>query len=112
MMTDYDKVNSENAVGIILHSMGEDNPLRAGLVETPSRYTKFLNEFLNPPAFNFTMFENEGNDEMVIVKNIPFYSLCEHHLAPFFGTASIAYIPGNSIAGLSKLPRVLDMFAR
>jgi GTP cyclohydrolase I len=60
-----------------------------------------------------TTFENEGNtNEMIIVSNIPFFSLCEHHLAPFFGTASIAYIPNTKIVGLSKIPRTLDKFAR
>jgi GTP cyclohydrolase I len=74
---------------------------------------KFLDEFLNPPAFNFTTFCNEEpNDEMVIVNNISFYSLCEHHLAPFFGVGHIAYIPIDRIVGLSKIPRVLDMFSR
>jgi GTP cyclohydrolase I len=60
-----------------------------------------------------TTFENEGSkDEMIVVSNIPFFSLCEHHLAPFFGTASIAYIPNDKIVGLSKLPRTLDKFSR
>lgn len=89
-----------------------DNPDREGLVNTPKRYLNFLDQFLNPAPFEFTTFENEGNDEMIIVKDIPFYSLCEHHLAPFFGTAAVAYVPTNKIAGLSKLPRVVDMYAR
>lgn len=86
-------------------------PHREGLIRTPHRYIKFLDEFFNPPKFEFTTFEAD-TDEMVIVKNIPFYSLCEHHLAPFFGTAAIGYVPDGRIAGLSKLPRALDMFAR
>jgi GTP cyclohydrolase I len=87
-------------------------PLREGLKETPKRYIKFLEQFLNPPEFKFTTFQNEGCDEMVVVKDIAFYSLCEHHLAPFFGTAAIAYIPNDGlIVGLSKLPRVLLKFA-
>jgi len=89
-----------------------DDINREGLKDTPKRYIKFLKEFLNPEPFNMTVFENEGLSDMVIQKNIPFYSLCEHHLAPFFGTASIAYIPNKNIVGLSKLARVLDMFAR
>lgn len=92
--------------------MINEDPEREGLKETPKRYIKFLKEFTQPPEFNFTTFENEGNNQMVIIKNIPFYSLCEHHLAPFFGTASIGYIPGERIVGISKIPRVLDMFAR
>lgn len=90
-----------------------DDVTREGLIDTPKRYVKFLEEFLNPPKFNFTVFDNDKhNDEMVIVKDIPFYSLCEHHLAPFFGTGYIAYIPYKKIVGLSKLPRTLDMFSR
>jgi len=101
----------EKAVAELLHYIGQDIT-REGLKDTPKRYVKFLKEFTNPPPFTFTTFENEGNDEMVIVKNIPFYSLCEHHMAPFFGTASIAYIPNNVIVGLSKIPRALDAIAR
>jgi GTP cyclohydrolase I len=90
-----------------------DNHTREGLTETPKRYVKFLEEFLNPASFTFTTFSNEeGNDEMIAVCHIPFYSLCEHHLAPFFGVGHIAYIPTDKIVGLSKIPRVLDMFAR
>jgi GTP cyclohydrolase I len=95
----------------ILEFIGE-NTEREGLKDTPKRYIKFLNEFLNPAPFNLTTFESEGMDEMVVVKDIPFYSLCEHHLAPFFGTAAIAYIPNGRIVGLSKLPRVLDQVSR
>lgn len=95
----------------ILDACGEDVE-REGLLETPNRYIKFLDQFLNPPEFNFTQFEDRDSDEMVIVKEIPFYSLCEHHMAPFFGTAAIAYIPDGKIVGLSKLPRVLDRYSR
>ena len=102
---------NEVDVRSILEYLGED-PYREGLKDTPKRYLKFLKEFLSPQEFNFTMFTNEGNDEMIIESNIPFFSLCEHHIAPFFGIASIAYIPTDKIVGLSKLPRTLDMFAR
>lgn len=85
---------------------------REGLRETPARYIKFLEEFLHPPEFKFTTFDAEGYNEMIVQTNIPFYSLCEHHLAPFFGTGAIAYIPDSKIVGLSKLARVLDKFAR
>lgn len=86
---------------------------REGLQKTAHRYVKFMDQFLSSPEFEFTVFENDkGNDEMVIVKDIPFYSLCEHHLAPFFGTGHIAYLPNDKIVGISKLPRTLDMFAR
>lgn len=94
----------------ILQYLGED-PNREGLKDTPRRYLKFLKEFLNPEPFNFTTFDSEGTDEMIIQTNIPFYSLCEHHIAPFFGTAVIAYIPNDRIVGLSKLARTLDLYA-
>lgn len=95
-----------------LAAMGQD-VTREGLQDTPKRYVKFLKEFLSPPAFNFTTFDSEQYDQMIVSSEIPFFSLCEHHLAPFFGTASIAYIPGenNKIVGISKLPRTLEMFA-
>ena len=100
------------AVQTLLKMIGQDTE-REGLKDTPKRYVKFLKEFCNPEPFNMTTFENEGStNEMIIVSNIPFFSLCEHHLAPFFGTASIAYIPNDKIVGLSKLPRTLDMFSR
>lgn len=102
---------TENMVRHILHYI-DDNALREGLLETPTRYIRFLKEFTTPAELKFTTFKNEGIDEMIIVQDIPFYSLCEHHLAPFFGTGAIAYIPNEKIVGLSKLPRVLDMFAR
>jgi GTP cyclohydrolase I len=90
----------------------EEDVEREGLTGTPDRYIKFLEEFLSPKEFNFTTFENDGCNEMIVVKDMPFYSLCEHHMVPFFGTAAIAYIPSTKIVGLSKLPRVLDMFSR
>jgi len=94
----------------ILKGIGE-NPQREGLKETPKRYIKFLKEFLEVKEFNFTCFDSEGTDEMIIQTNIPFYSLCEHHTAPFFGTANVAYIPSNKIIGLSKLARCVDLYA-
>jgi GTP cyclohydrolase I len=94
----------------ILKGIGE-NPQREGLKETPKRYIKFLKEFLEVKEFNFTCFDSEGTDEMIIQTNIPFYSLCEHHTAPFFGIANIAYIPSNKIVGLSKLSRCVDLYA-
>jgi len=89
-----------------------DNPNREGLKETPKRYIKFLKEFLNPPEFNFTTFDAEGTDEMIVQKDIPFHSLCEHHLAPFFGVAHLAYIPNGKIVGLSKLARTVELYSR
>lgn len=94
----------------ILKQLGE-NVEREGLIETPKRYIKFMREFLEPKPFNFTTFDAEGTDEMILQTNIPFYSLCEHHTAPFFGIANVAYIPNDKIVGLSKLARVVDMYA-
>jgi GTP cyclohydrolase I len=94
----------------ILKQLGED-VTREGLQETPKRYIKFMKEFLEAKEFNFTTFENEGTDQMIIQTNIPFYSLCEHHTAPFFGTANVAYIPHSKIVGLSKLARCVDLYA-
>lgn len=94
----------------ILKSLGEDVE-REGLNETPKRYIKFMREFLEPKEFNFTSFDAEGTDEMIVQTNIPFYSLCEHHTAPFFGVANVAYIPNGKIVGLSKLARTVDLYA-
>jgi GTP cyclohydrolase I len=94
----------------ILQLLGEDIS-REGLIETPKRYIKFMREFLEPKEFNFTCFDAEGTDEMIIQTNIPFYSLCEHHTAPFFGFANVAYIPNENIVGLSKLARTVDLYA-
>ncbi len=89
----------------------DEDPTREGLRNTPRRYEKFLQEFLQPESFELTTFANEGYDEMVLQTNIPFYSLCEHHLVPFFGVGAIAYIPNEKIVGLSKLARTLDHFS-
>lgn len=94
----------------ILEQLGEDSE-REGLKETPKRYIKFMREFLELKEFNFTTFDAEGNDEMIVQTNIPFYSLCEHHTAPFFGVANVAYIPNGRIVGLSKLARCVDLYA-
>jgi GTP cyclohydrolase I len=101
---------AEDAVKRILQCLGEDVN-REGLKDTPKRYIKFLKEFTEPKEFNFTTFDAEGTDEMIIQTNIPFYSLCEHHIAPFFGIANVAYIPNEKIVGLSKLARVVDLYA-
>ena len=89
-----------------------DDPTREGLKDTPKRYVKFLKEFFAVPNFEFTAFDSEGMDEMILQTNIPFYSLCEHHIAPFFGVAHVAYIPNGKIVGLSKLARTVDFYSR
>ncbi|MGA0896999.1 MAG: GTP cyclohydrolase I FolE [Flavobacteriaceae bacterium] len=111
-ITEQIKTNYED----ILHLLGEDKT-REGLIKTPERASKamkFLTEgYEKDPKqiLQGAMFEEDYN-EMVIVKDIELYSLCEHHLLPFFGKAHIAYIPNGHIVGLSKIPRVVDVFAR
>ena len=84
-----------------------------GLEETPRRMAHAYAEMLTPRTFDLTTFPNdEGYDEMVVATRIPVQSLCEHHLLPFTGVAHIGYLPGDRILGLSKLARVLDLFAR
>lgn len=100
----------------ILKEIGE-NPEREGLAKTPSRaakafeyltsgYRENIGKILNNAVFS------SKNDDMVIVKEIEFYSLCEHHLLPFFGTCHVAYIPKGKIIGLSKIPRIVDVFSK
>jgi len=105
------EVPAEDNVRRILQAIGEDVN-REGLLDTPKRHMKYLQEFTSPPEFNFTTFQNEGCDEMIVQAGIPFYSLCEHHILPFFGTATVAYIPTDKIVGLSKLARTVEHFAR
>jgi GTP cyclohydrolase I len=106
----------EAQVKLLLEELGE-NPLREGLLKTPHRVAKAY-EFLTRgyredinKVINGAIFE-EKYDEMVIVKDVDFFSLCEHHMLPFFGKVHIAYIPDGKIVGLSKMPRVVDVFAR
>lgn len=97
----------EDNVVRILEYLGED-PNREGLKETPKRFVKYLKDFMTPEPFEFTTFDGESYDEMVVQSNIPFFSFCEHHIAPFFGKAAIGYIPDGKIVGLSKLTRALQ----
>lgn len=113
------RVNEEKiqmAVRLILEAVGED-PDREGLLETPQRVARMYQEIFSglgqDPADQLTTFFNEEYGELVLVKDIPFYSVCEHHLVPFFGKAHVAYIPnGRKITGLSKLARLVEVTAR
>lgn len=105
------QTDAQNVIVRLLEHIGE-NPNREGLLDTPKRVLKFYKEFLTPPEFNFTVFDGESYDEMIVQQNIPFFSLCEHHMAPFFGHATVAYIPNEKIVGLSKLARTVEYYAR
>jgi GTP cyclohydrolase I len=107
----FNKVVIREATEQLLFAI-DPHPEREGLWHTPERVAKFYEEFLNPRPFDFTVFENDGSDQMVVQSDIEFHSLCEHHILPFFGTAVVAYIPGDKIVGISKLARCVDHFAR
>ncbi len=111
-----DKPRIEAAVRELLIAIGED-PDREGLVETPNRVARMYEEIYagleEDPRKHLKIFNEDNNDEMVIVRDIPLYSICEHHLIPFIGKAHIAYIPGNGkVIGLSKLARIVNCFAK
>lgn len=111
-----DKARIEAAVRELLIAIGED-PDREGLVETPNRVARMYEEIYagleEDPKKHLKIFNENNNDEMVIVRDIPLYSICEHHLIPFIGKAHIAYIPGNGkVIGLSKLARIVNCFAK
>lgn len=106
----------KDSVSVILKAVGED-PSREGLLNTPNRVARSYDELLSGyrvdpyKLINGAMFDVEY-DEMVIVRDIEFYSLCEHHMLPFIGRAHVAYIPDKKVIGLSKIPRIVDMFSR
>ena len=110
------KVNIEQAVRAILANVGE-NPDRQGLEGTPDRIARMYTEVLGgydvelEKLVNGALFD-VAYDEMIVVKDIEFYSMCEHHMLPFFGRAHVAYIPSDKVIGLSKIPRIVEMFAR
>jgi GTP cyclohydrolase I len=107
-----DRVAAEDAVAALLRALGRD-PADPHLAETPRRVADAYAELLTGRPFELTTFANdEGYNELVIATGIPVQSLCEHHLLPFTGVAHIGYLPGDRILGLSKLARVLDLFAR
>jgi GTP cyclohydrolase I len=102
-------------VRMILEGIGED-PERAGLQETPQRvaemYAELTSGMREDPSQHVIPLPGDKHDEMVIVKDIEFYSLCEHHMLPFFGKMHVAYLPKSKVIGLSKIPRIVDAFAR
>jgi GTP cyclohydrolase IA len=107
-----DLPRAERAVADLLVALGQD-PSSAHLADTPRRVAASYAELLTPPPFTPTTFPNhEGYDELVLAKAIPFASLCQHHLLPFVGVAHVGYLPADRILGLSKLARVVELFAR
>ena len=107
-----DIARAERAARELLEALGAD-PREEGLRDTPRRVAAAYAELLTPEPFDMTTFPNdEGYDELVVVRDIQFHSLCMHHLLPFHGRATVAYIPGERSSGLSKLGRVVEMFAR
>ncbi|TAM66671.1 MAG: GTP cyclohydrolase I FolE [Microbacteriaceae bacterium] len=106
-----DRIRAQAAVTELLKALGRD-PHSEHLADTPRRVTDAFIEQLRPKDFSPTTFPNtEGYDELVLVRDIPFHSLCEHHLLPFQGVAHVGYLPGERLIGLSKLARVVDFFS-
>ncbi|HWO95020.1 MAG TPA: GTP cyclohydrolase I FolE [Bacillus sp. (in: firmicutes)] len=115
-MSSVNKEQIEQAIRLILEAVGED-PNREGLLDTPKRVAKMYEEVFSglneDPKEHFQTVFGEDHEELVLVKDIPFYSMCEHHLVPFYGKAHVAYIPrGGKVTGLSKLARAVDAVAR
>ena len=109
---EVDVAAAEAAVRALLEALGVDGE-GEGLRETPRRVAQAYAELLTPRGFDLTTFPNdEGYDELVVASEIPFHSLCQHHLLPFVGVAHVAYLPAERILGLSKLARVVETFAR
>src|SRR5918998_348233 len=108
---DFDPAAAERAAAAFLGALGIDVHSR-GLADTPGRMARAYAELLTPRDFALTTFDNaEGYDELVLARSIPIRSVCEHHLLPFVGVAHVGYLPGDRILGLSKLARVVEMFA-
>ena len=105
-----DKRKIEEAIYNLLIALGE-NPNREGLLDTPRRVADMYEELLEAPELKYTTFEEKYKD-IVLVKDIEFTSMCEHHLMPFFGVAHVAYIPNGKIIGISKLARIVEKYAK
>jgi GTP cyclohydrolase IA len=105
----------KNLIKQQLQYIGED-PEREGLIDTPKRIVKMWDEiyagYKKNPADIFTTFKTDGYDQIVLLKNVEFYSMCEHHNLPFFGKAHIAYIPREKVVGISKLARLLEIYTK
>ncbi len=115
-MKEVNREQIEQAVRLIIEAVGED-PNREGLVDTPKRVAKMYEEVFSglneDPKEHFETVFSEEHEELVLVKDIPFYSMCEHHLVPFFGKAHVAYIPKDGrVTGLSKLARAVEVIAK
>ena len=112
-MVDKDKVRE--GITLLLEGIGED-PLREGLIDTPDRVARMYEELCQgmeeDPGEQLSKAFHAENNEMILEKDITFYSICEHHLMPFYGKAHIAYIPDGKVVGLSKLARTVEVFAR
>lgn len=114
--TSHQHTNIEIAVDTILRNIGED-PSREGLLKTPNRVARMFDELtagyhVDPVSLINGAIFSVDYDEMVVVTDIDFHSLCEHHMLPFYGRAHVAYIPDGKVVGLSKIPRIVEMFAR
>ena len=114
-ITKIDETRIQKAVREILSAVGEDLK-RDGLKDTPARVARMYGELLagmrENPDIHLEKVFNENYDEIVLLRDIPFYSICEHHLMPFIGTAHVGYLPSGMILGVSKLARIVDCFAR
>jgi GTP cyclohydrolase I len=107
-----DLVAAEEAAAAFLAALGVETSIES-LAATPGRMARAYAEMFSPRAFDLTTFGNDaGYDELIIARSIPLHSVCEHHLLPFVGVAHVGYLPGNRILGLSKLARVVELFAR
>jgi GTP cyclohydrolase I len=108
---EIDHEGVQSAARALLRALGADVDAEA-LEETPRRVADAYAELLTPQPFRATTFPNEGYDELIVARAIPFHSLCMHHLLPFHGVAHVGYLPGERLIGLSKLGRVVELFAR
>ena len=100
----------EENIKELLNLLGEKE--REGIEDTPKRVAKAWKELLTPPEFNPTIFDAKGYDQMIIQRDIQYYTFCEHHMLPFFGTASVGYIPDKKIIGISKLARTVEYYSK